>query len=272
MKLFRLAMPTLIILLFAETGFSSGESGGFQPLPSVWSLIFGHEGPAYFFVDIVYGLATSILFSITAVIVYRKRQMIPGKLQNLLELFVESAYNFIESILGHNAKKYTPFLGTLFFYILINNMWGLIPGGHSPSTNISITASLAIMVFIYSQYIGFTKLGVVKYFDHLCGQPRDIMGWALVPLLLPIHLITEIAKPFTLALRLFGNIMGEDILVAAFAGLGLLMLSFMHSPVGVPLNVPFIFLGILLSTIQALVFAMLATIYFLLMLPHEEGH
>jgi len=98
------------------------------------------------------------------------------------------------------------------------------------------------------------------------------MGWMMVPLLLPIHIITEIAKPFTLAVRLFGNITGEDVLVAAFAGLGIGMLAFMHSPVGVPLNVPFIFLGILLSTIQALVFAMLSTIYFLLMLPHEEAH
>ena len=84
MKLFRLAVPTFIMLLLAETGFTSGESGGFQPLPSVWSLIFGHEGPAYFFVDIVYSLATSILFTITVVIVYRKRQMVPGKLQNFL--------------------------------------------------------------------------------------------------------------------------------------------------------------------------------------------
>jgi len=272
MKLLRLAVPTFILLLFASTGFASGESGGFQPLPSVWSLIFGHEGPFYHYVDIVYSLATSILFTITVVIVYRKRQMIPGKLQNLLEILVEGTYNFIESILGRNAKKYTPFLGTLFFYILINNMWGLIPGGHSPSTNINITASMAIMVFIYSQYIGFTRLGVGKYLDHLMGEPRDLMGWAMVPLLLPIHLITEIAKPFTLAVRLFGNITGEDVLVAAFAGLGIAMLSFMHSPVGVPLNLPFIFLGILLSTIQALVFAMLSTIYFLLMLPHEEAH
>jgi len=94
----------------------------------------------------------------------------------------------------------------------------------------------------------------------------------MVIILLPVHLITEIAKPVTLAVRLFGNITGEDVLVAAFAMLGLLMLSFVHSPVGVPVSVPFIFLGILLSTIQALVFAMLSTIYFLLMLPHKEGH
>ena len=93
-----------------------------------------------------------------------------------------------------------------------------------------------------------------------------------MPLLLPIHVVGEIAKPASLALRLFGNITGEDILVAAFVGLGLMVLSGLHSPVGLPLNVPFILLGILLSTIQALVFTLLSTIYILLMLPHAEGH
>jgi len=115
MKLLKLAVATLMMLLLAETGFSSSESGGFQPLPSVWSLIFGHEGPVYFWVDMVYSLATSILFTTMVIIVYRKRQMIPGKLQNFLELLVESAYNFIESILGHHAKKICSFFGDIIF-------------------------------------------------------------------------------------------------------------------------------------------------------------
>ena len=87
-----------------------------------------------------------------------------------------------------------------------------------------------------------------------------------------MHIIGELAKPFSLALRLFGNITGEDILVAAFVGLGLAALSVFNSPIGLPLNVPFILLGILLSTIQALVFTLLSTIYILMMLPHEEHH
>jgi len=85
-----------------------------------------------------------------------------------------------------------------------------------------------------------------------------------------MHIIGELAKPFSLALRLFGNITGEDILVAAFVGLGLMALSFVHSPIGLPFNVPFILLGILLSTIQALVFTLLSSVYILMMLPHPE--
>jgi len=152
------------------------------------------------------------------------------------------------------------------------NLMGLVPGGHSPSTNINITASLAIMVFLYVQYVGISRNGIVKYLDHLAGSPRDALSWSLVVLLFPIHIIGELAKPFSLAVRLFGNITGEDVLVAAFVGLGLTALSFMHSPVGFPFNVFFIFLGLLLSTIQALVFSLLSTIYILLMLPHEERH
>ena len=80
--------------------------------------------------------------------------------------------------------------------------------------------------------------------------------------------IGELAKPFSLALRLFGNITGEDTLIAVFVVFGVAILSF--SPVGLPLQIPFYFLGLLLSTIQALVFTLLSTIYILLMLPHEE--
>ena len=88
---------------------------------------------------------------------------------------------------------------------------------------------------------------------------------------LPIHLIGELAKPLSLSLRLFGNITGEDVLLAVFVGLGVAAMSFIHVPVGIPLHLPFIFLALLVSLIQALVFTLLSTIYFLMMLPHHEG-
>ena len=84
----------------------------------------------------------------------------------------------------------------------------------------------------------------------------------------PLHIIGELAKPLSLSLRLFGNITGEDVLIAVFVGLGVAILSF--SPVGLPLQTPFYFLGLLLSTMQALVFTFLSSIYILMMLPHEE--
>ncbi|NOY87921.1 MAG: F0F1 ATP synthase subunit A [FCB group bacterium] len=223
-------------------------------------------------INVIFAFLTGLIFVLFSLRVYVKRKMIPDKGQNFLEILVEWMYNFVYSILGDDAKRYTPFVGTLFFYILMNNLWGLIPGGHSPSTSINTTVALAILVFLYAQYTGVRRLGIVRYLDHFAGEPRSIITWCLVPLLFPIHIIGELAKPFSLAVRLFGNVTGEDVLVSAFVGLGLTALSFIHSPVGLPLNVPFIFLSMLLSTIQALIFAVLAAVYLFLMLPHEEHH
>jgi F-type H+-transporting ATPase subunit a len=86
----------------------------------------------------------------------------------------------------------------------------------------------------------------------------------------PIHIVEELAKPLSLSLRLFGNITGEDVLLYIFVGLGISIIGFLHLPIGIPLQIPFIFLAILTSFIQALVFALLSTIYFALMFPHEE--
>jgi len=266
-----LGMVKFSPLWLAASGGGEGDhGGGATHLPDFVGLF--HSEALDYWKPVIFAFGISILFSIAALQVYRRRQMIPGPFQNVMEMLVEGMYNFLHSILGKDAKRYTPFLGTLFFYILAMNFMGMIPLGFSPSTSINITASLAILVFLYAQYTGISRLGIVGWLDHLAGQPRDVISWCLVPLMLPMHIIGEIAKPFSLALRLFGNITGEDILVAAFVGLGLSALAFFGSPVGLPFNVPFILLGILLSTIQALVFTLLSTIYILMMLPHEEHH
>jgi F-type H+-transporting ATPase subunit a len=252
-------------------GHGEDHSGGPPHLPSLISLFVGH-GVLYKWSDLVYAWATMLFLIVVAFAAYRKRQLIPVGVQNVVESYVEGMLNFFKTILGHDARRYTPFLGTLFIYIFVNNLWGLMPGGHSPSTSINITATLAISVFFYAQYTGISRLGFAGWLDHLAGQPRDAVGWILVVIMFPLHIIGELAKPLSLALRLFGNITGEDVLVAAFVGLGIMALGFMHSPIGLPLNLPFIFLGILLSLIQALVFTLLSSIYILMMLPHEEHH
>lgn len=247
-----------------------GGHGGSGPphLPNLVALLFGPDSLANHWVNVIFAFAIGIFLSVVSIRVYAKRQMIPGKLQNFVELLVEGMYNFIESILGKDARRYIPYLGSLFFYILLMNWIGMVPLGHSPSTSLNITASLALMTFLYAQYTGISRLGFGGYIHHLAGSPQDVVSWCMVPLMFPLHIIGELAKPFSLALRLFGNITGEDTLVAVFVGLGVAILAF--SPVGVPLQLPFYFLGLLLSTIQALVFTLLSSIYILLMLPHEE--
>ena len=259
-----------------EHGGEHGGQAGPPHLPNLVTLIFGYGSAPDHWVNVIFAFGIAIILSVLSMTVYARRQMIPGKLQNAMEMAVEGMYKFIESILGKDTKRYLPFLGSLFFYILAMNWMGLVPLGHAPSTSLNITASLAILTFLYAQYTGVSKLGIGGYLHHMAGSPRDVVSWCMVPLMFPIHIIGELAKPFSLSLRLFGNITGEDTLVAVFVvlGVGLMgVFGLSGSPVGVPLQIPFYFLGLLLSTIQALVFALLSTIYILLMLPHEEhGH
>lgn len=240
-------------------------------LPNLITLInksFAHHWDA-----LIYAGVVALFMILVAMVTYKRRQMIPGRLQNFVEMLLEALYNLFQSVMGaKEAKKYTPFLGTLFIYIWFMNLVGLVPFFKSSTSSINTTAALAITVFLYVQYTGIRRLGLWGYIHHLMGSPKDAVTWALAPINLPIHLVGELAKPFSLALRLFGNITGEDILIAAFVSLGIMFMGIFGSPIGFPFQIPFILLALLTSTIQALVFTMLSTIYFVMMMPHEEEH
>lgn len=217
-------------------------------------------------------LAASIVI-LVARAASKNAKIVPGPLQNAVEWAVETLYNFLTGILGPKGARYVPFLGTLFLYILCMNYMGLIPLLKSPTSVFNQTIALALCVFVYVQFEGIRNLGILGYLHHLAGEPRDLMGWLLSILMFPLHLLGELIKPVSLSLRLFGNILGEDILLFMFAGLGIAALGpvgkFLHF--GIPLHLPFIFMALLLSFIQALVFMLLATVYFQNFMPHAEG-
>ncbi len=213
-----------------------------------------------------------LILGLLAYAAFRKRTLIPSPIQNFMEWVVESLANMITGVLGERGKQFIPFIGTLFVYIFGMNLFGLIPGMFSPTSKLNTTLALAICVFLYVQYTGLRNFGILGYLHHLAGSPKSGVEWALVPLNLPLHIIGELARPVSLSLRLFGNITGEDMLLAIFATLGVSVLSFTHMPIGIPLQLPFIFLAILTSFVQALVFTLLTTIYFSLMSTHDEEH
>lgn len=203
----------------------------------------------------------------------RNPQLVPGPLQNLVEYAVEGLNDFITGILGpRDAPRFVPLLGTLFLYILFMNLFGLIPLMKSPTASLNVTVALALTVFVYVQWIGLRGLGPIGYVHHLMGSPSDFTGWLLVPIMLPIHILGELAKPISLSCRLFGNVFGEDMLLVGFATLGITILKFSHLPFGLPLHALFFPLALLSSALQAMVFTVLSTIYILLMLPHDHGH
>jgi F-type H+-transporting ATPase subunit a len=144
------------------------------------------------------------------------------------------------------------------------NLIGLIPLMASPTSNLNITVALAICVLIFVQYLNIKNMGWKGFLYHLAGSPTNAIGWAISPLMFPIELLTQISRPITLALRLFGNILGEKILLAFFTMVGITLLYFF------PIQIPFMFLGVLTSFMQAMVFTLLTAIYILLSVPHSE--
>ncbi len=177
----------------------------------------------------------------------------PTGMQHLFETLYEGFGDIIESVIGEEGKKYLPFHFSLGMFIFLSNISGLIPGFESPSSNINFTAGCAIIVFIYYNVIGFKKSGI-KYLKHFMGP-----NIFLAPLMIPIEIVSHLARPFSLAVRLFANIFGEDMVILVFIGL----LPFV-------LPMPLMFLSILTSLIQAFVFVMLSMLYISDALPHEE--
>ena len=201
----------------------------------------------------------------------RKLAMLPARGQSAVEAVIEGLDDMVCGVLGKKeGRRYLPFLGTLFLFILSMNLAGLVPGLKSPTSRFEMTGALGISVFAFVQWTGIRRLGIGGYLDHLLGQPRDTVGWILSPLMLFIHGIGEIVKPVSLSLRLFGNIMGEDTLLGVFVTLGALTMAWSHLPIGLPLHLPFVLLAIIFSAVQALVFTSLSMIYIFMMLPHEE--
>ena len=208
----------------------------------------------------------------------RKAMRNPGRRQAFVEMIVAAFDDFCRGILGkENGRLYMPYIATLFTVILTCNLMGLVPLMKAPSSALIITFSLALCSFFVVQATAWIRLGPITYIHHLMGSPKDAIGWVLSPLFLLLEMISDfVAKPLSLALRLFGNIFGKDILLGAFLGMGITLMSVIAGPVGdligLPLTVPFYFLGLLLSTIQALVFSLLTCIYIMMVLPHDHHH
>ena len=213
--------------------------------------------------NVIFSLIIVAIISLLAYFASRKSSMIPGRLQLFMELLVGGLDDFVCGILGADGKRFTPFIGTLFIYILFMNLFGLVPFFKSSTANLSTTVALALCVFLYVQYTAVKENGVLGYIDPLMGNPRGIIAFTVfIPVLLFfIHIISELVKPLSLALRLRSNIWAEDMLLAVSAQFGI---------GGVPLFLFNMLLVILSGIMQAVVFSLLTTVYFALVLPHHE--
>ncbi|MFH1199187.1 MAG: F0F1 ATP synthase subunit A [Candidatus Omnitrophota bacterium] len=211
---------------------------------------------------VVYAALTIAILVALAYLATRKTSIIPNRIQNFTELIVGGIDDFLCGILGQEGRHFVPFIGTLFVYILFMNVMGLIPFMKSATSSWSTTLALGLCVFGYVQYTGVRKLGFLGYLDHLAGKPRGILAFSIVlpVMMVGLHILSELIRPISLSLRLRSNIWGDDLLLAVLTSFGLK---------GLPLLLLNTFAVLLAGIVQAVVFSLLSTIYFALILVEE---
>jgi F-type H+-transporting ATPase subunit a len=207
--------------------------------------IFGMEEWAAAHPHVTYMWLAMVILIVLGWLTGKSISMVPKPLQNVFEVLISGLEEFMVSITGEEGRKSFPLLLTIFLFVLLGNLFGLIPAFYPPTAQINTTVALAIIAVTWSHVIGI-KMHGIKYIKHFLGPVP-----ALMPLFLVIELIGHMARVLSLTLRLFGNMMGHELVVGI-----LLMLA---GPFLVPL--PIMAMGILVSLIQAIVFFLLPTMY-----------
>ncbi len=185
----------------------------------------------------------------------------PKGLQNFMELVLDWLREQFSGALGEGGQGYLPLVMTLFLYIVVSNLLGLLPAFKSATAATSTTIALGLFVFVFVQYVGIKHNGFVNYIKHFFGPVLF-----LAPLLFVIELVGEVAKPFSLGMRLFGNIYGEDIIndLLTKGGSNLFF---------IPFQVPIYLLQIFTDLVQAYIFAILTCSYISIFTSshHQDG-
>jgi F-type H+-transporting ATPase subunit a len=183
----------------------------------------------------------------------------PGRMQHIVEVLLEALRGLMKEVIGKDPRPFMPLIFSLAFYIFVGNVIGQVPGFISPTSNLNITVSCAICVFVYYNYQGIRKHGVINYLKHFAGPV-----WWLAWLLFPVEIVSHMARPFSLSMRLFGNIFAEELIIGS---LNKYIFPFLVS-------LPVMFLGLFASTIQAFIFVLLTGVYIsgAVEEAHDESH
>ena len=201
----------------------------------------------------------SILVLITLTLAGRMGRLVPKGLQNLMESLVSYLkQTFINEILGKENAALFPFVATLFFFILYCNLLGLVPKMFTATSNINVTASLAVIVFLCTQAVGIYKNGLWGYLKKFA--PKGIHP-AILVIMVPIEIISAFAKPFALAVRLFANMTAGHLVILVFLGMIIMFKSVIIAPFPLAMAVVMMGFEIFVSLIQAFIFSILATMY-----------
>jgi len=214
----------------------------------------------------------------------RNLQLVPRGLQNFLEVVLEQFQQMIDDVMGPEGRRYLPLIATLGLFILMGNLLGLVPGLVGVTGNLNTNAACAIVVFVAYHWIGARKQGLIPYLKHFAGP----VPLALKPLMFVIEIISHLARPLSLTLRLFGNIVGGHILLAViFLLMGLdgligwalsgsvpgAIIGGIGGIVTIAFTVGFLYpLKILVAFLQAFIFVMLTMLYISGAIEESDHH
>jgi F-type H+-transporting ATPase subunit a len=195
-----------------------------------------------------------ILLVIVVKLTVRRIELVPKGGQNFFEILISGIEEFMVGVTGEEGRYLFPLIGTLAFFILLSNYMGMIPGFFGPTANVNTTAACAIIVVAYTHVIG-VKFHGPAYIKHFMGPI-----WWLSPLIFVVEVIGHFARILSLSIRLFGNIMGEELVLA--------ILMFLAGMYLAPL--PMMFLGLFTGGVQAFIFCLLSMMYFAGAIEHAH--
>ena len=214
----------------------------------------GLEHFAHAYPHVIYSWVVMILLLTLGAIGAKSISLIPAKAQNVFEIIITGIEDFMVDVSGEEGRWLFPLVATIFIYIFTCNLIGLIPGFFPPTASLNTTASCALTVVIFTHIIGLKYHGI-KYIKHFLGPV-----WWMIPIVFPIEVIGHLARILSLSFRLFGNMMGHELVLGILFSLAGLFFA--------PL--PIMALGIFVSLVQAFVFFLLSIMYFTGAMEHAH--
>lgn len=201
------------------------------------------ENP-YFPVHVTYSWFVMVVLILVGFLATRNMTMVPGRIQNFMEVVLGGINNTLLETMGPKGRTFFPLVATLGIFILFSNLLAVVPGFEAPTVNLNTTVALALVVFVLTHIVGIKEHGFA-YIKHFLGPV-----WWMAPIMFPIELVSHLARPLSLSLRLFGNMFGKELV---------LVIALMMAPLFVPL--PIYVLKVFAGIIQAVVFSLLAMMY-----------
>ncbi len=202
---------------------------------------FAHSYP-----HVIYSWVIMTFLIVMGAIASKGMSMVPSKTQNVFEVIISGIEDFMITVTGEEGRWLFPVAATVFLYVFVCNISGLIPGFFPPTASLNTTLSCALPVVIFTHIIGIKYHGA-KYIKHFLGPV-----WWMIPLIFVIEIIGHTARILSLTFRLFGNIMGHELVLGILFGLA----GAFFAPL------PIMALGIFVSFVQAFVFFLLSIMYF----------